>query len=379
MKSSATNEASVPAGGKPDLSYLGTALCRAGRTLDADAVELATLAGGRSGQPVYGLRALRRGEPAGRYVVKVVSASSARPRATGCGCIEANLWHNGVMQSLPAPLSCPTIDVAREADGDRWWILMDDVSDGILPRGVFDAERLTRMVRALAGMHAAYWERGNGLAGVVATLDATTAALAEPVLFIARGRQVTDWVSQFVDETPHFRAFVPPFLDVLGASDADFYLALCEHRSPWLAPLDAQPKTLTQGDLRRANVAIFADRVSLFDWDLATYAPAACDLLWYWFLQFWAYPPSDGLLPEAREPLRQTYIDALDSALGGGLDRPAFDKSWDLAWLRTFVQLGCCLADPIAGDHTAADRARVEERCARAIGHARRIVDKHVR
>jgi hypothetical protein len=108
------------------------------------------------------------------------------------------------MQSLPAPLSCPTIDVAREAGGDRWWLLMDDVSDGILPRGVFDAERLTRMVRALAGMHAAYWERGSELAGVVATLEATTTALAEPVLFIARGRLVADWVSQFVDEMPSF-------------------------------------------------------------------------------------------------------------------------------------------------------------------------------
>jgi hypothetical protein len=80
MRSSATNEASVPASGEPDLSYLGNALRRAGRTLDADAVQLTTLTGGRSSQPVYGLQALRQGEPAGRYVVKIVSAQ-ARVRA----------------------------------------------------------------------------------------------------------------------------------------------------------------------------------------------------------------------------------------------------------------------------------------------------------
>ena len=148
------------------------------------------------------------------------------------------------------------------------------------------------MMRALAAMHARYWERADRLANVVASLERTTAKFTDVVVLFARNSPAPDWARQILDETPLIGAFLPKFLDVLAPRDADFYLDLCEHRAAWIGALDALPKTLSQGDLRRANVAIFPDHVSLFDWDVAAFAPGACDLQWYWFLQFWAYPPS---------------------------------------------------------------------------------------
>lgn len=363
---------------EPDLAYLRSALARAGRSLEADTVESEVLAGGRSGQPVFALKALRHGRPVQSFVLKMVSEASARPRALGVGCIEANLWHSGILQSLPAPLSCPALDLAWNGATGRWWLLMDDVSSGIMGRGIYDAGRLALMLRAIAAMHALYWERSDRLTNLVANLERTTAKFTDAVVLFARGRPAADWARQILDETPLIGAFLPKFLDVLGPRDADFYLDLCEHRGRWVDALDAMPKTLSQGDLRRANVAIFADRVSLFDWDVAAYAPGACDLQWYWFLQFWAYPPSDGKCPEDRAPLLEGYIGALDAALGGQLDRALFRKSWDLAWVRVFAELGFCLADPLTGEHSADVRARVAETCRRAVAVTRQACDDHV-
>lgn len=363
---------------EPDLGYLRPALARAGRKLEADALAIEVLAGGRSGQPVFALKALRQGRPIEAFVLKTVSEESARPRALGGGCIEAKLWQAGVLQSLPAPLSCPALDLAWNAATRRWWLLMDDVSPGIMGRGVYDFDKLALLMRAMAAMHARYWERADELKGIVASLPRTAAKFTEAVALFARNRPAPDWARQILDETPLIGAFLPKFLDVLGPRDADFYLDLCEHRAIWVDALNALPKTLSQGDLRRANVAIFADHVSLFDWDVAAYAPAACDLQWYWFLQFWAYPPNDGKTPEDRAPLLQSYVQALEAALGGTLDRELFRKSWDLAWVRVFAELGFCLADQLAGEHTSEDRARVAQICKRAVAVTRRACDAHV-
>ena len=71
--------------------------------------ELNGLAGGRSGQPVFALRTLRNGRAMQSFVLKTISEASARPRALGVGCIEANLWQAGILQTLPAPLACPAL------------------------------------------------------------------------------------------------------------------------------------------------------------------------------------------------------------------------------------------------------------------------------
>ena len=47
---------------------------------------------------------------------------------------EGPLWLSGATRELPAPVACPTVDLAVHVDSDEWWMLMRDVSDGIRAR-----------------------------------------------------------------------------------------------------------------------------------------------------------------------------------------------------------------------------------------------------
>ena len=62
----------------------------------------------------------------------------------------------------------------------------------------------------------------------------------------------------------------------------------------------------------------------------------------------------------------------------GGSTVQAFERAWELSWLKVFAQIGFCLADPLVGTPSADDIARVRALCAKAIGKARRIADAHV-
>ena len=68
----------------------------------------------------------------------------------------------------------------------------------------------------------------------------------------------------------------------------------------------------------------------------------------------------------------------LNEELGGRLDLQAFERAWELSWLKVLAQVGFCLADPLVGKPSADDVARVRTLCAKAIGKARRIADAHV-
>jgi hypothetical protein len=211
----------------------------------------------------------------------------------------------------------------------------------------------------------------------VLTLDQHTAMFTDPVAAVGGRAGRPAWVAEVLEKVFLFRTYVPVLLDLLGSADGQFYLDLCEHRDRWLAPLSGLPQTIIHGDLRRANIAVLPSGVSLFDWDFACSAPAAADLAWYWFLHFWCYPPNDGRPPEDREPLRLYYVRRLEDALGGRFDRSAFERSWDLSWLKVFAQIGFCLADPLVGTPSPQDVVRVRALCGKAIEQAKRIADAH--
>jgi hypothetical protein len=258
-------------------------------------------------------------------------------------------------------------------------MLMDDVSAGVAPRGSFDEGSFRRLLDGLARLHARHWDQGPSLLELpLLTLDQHVAMLTEPCAAAGGRTKPTGWVGEVLDKVFLFRTFVPILLDVLGSADGDFYLDLCQHRERWVAPLSRLPQTLIHGDIRRANVAALPSGVkSLFDWDFACRAPAAADLTHYWFLHFWCYPPRDGRAPEDREPLRAYYMGRLDEALGGHLDRQAFDRAWQLCWLKSFAQIGFCLVDSLAGTPSADDVARVKALCAKVVGMAKMIADAH--
>jgi hypothetical protein len=358
-----------------DANYLSAALARAGRPSQVGRLDVVRLDGGRISANVFSLKA-----DAGAFVLKKFIAEPWRVSLFGSAFNEPALWTGGLTRSLPGPLSCPTIDVAFHRERGECWMLMDDVSAGIAARGSFDERTFCALLDGLARLHGRHWEQASDLAELpLLTLDQHTAMCTDPCAAIGGRTEPAGWVAEVLDQVFLFRTYVPVLLDVLGSTDSDFFLDLCEHRDRWLAPLSRLPQTLIHGDIRRANVAALPSGVvSLFDWDFACRAPAAADLAWYWFLHFWCYPPRDGRSPEDREPLRAYYTHRLDEALGGHLDLQAFDRAWELCWLKTFAQIGFCLVDALVGTPSADDIARVRALCAKAIGQAKRIVDAHV-
>jgi hypothetical protein len=361
--------------GEADAGFLSAALGRAGRPGRVERLEAARLDGGRISASVFSLRS-----DAGDFVLKKFMPEPWRVKLFGTPFNEPALWAQGITRALPAPLSCPTIDIAYHRGRGECWMLMDDVSRGVAPRGAFDPGSFRLLLDGLARLHARYWGRAGHHAELpVLTLDQHTAMFTAPSA-AAGGRKVpADWVAEVLEKVFLFRTYVPVLLDVLGSADGDFYLDLCEHRGRWLAPLSALPQTIVHGDIRRANIAAQpSGGISLFDWDFASRAPAAADLAWYWFLHFWCYPPNDGRPPEDRDPLKHYYMERLEEALGA-LDRREFETAWDLCWLKVFTQLGFCLVDSLVGEHTAQVSARVRGLCSRAIQRAKRIVDAHAR
>jgi hypothetical protein len=343
-------------------------LVRAGLPPTLEGLTRVPLTGGRTGAAVE--RIERTGaEP---LVSKRVCASTWREAimesAPGG---EARLWLEGVTRALPHPIECPMIDVARTASGD-WWMLMRDVSAGILPRGEFGDEQERVFLDAIAALHARFEDDPALAAMPLATMRGTTRVFADAILAVAGGADgiaaADPWVRRFVDDITPLTILMRDFLARISGDDAAFYLDLCRHRG-WHAALDAGPQTLVHGDLRRANVAFLAGgRVSLIDWEFAARGPACTDIAWHSLLHFWAYPV-DQRAPEEREAeLLEFYLGALARRRGRPGDHTVFRRQWDAAWLRILSQLGFCLIDgPEAG------RA---ERCKRAIARARRILGK---
>ncbi|GAB2583132.1 hypothetical protein GCM10027034_14060 [Ramlibacter solisilvae] len=318
------------------------------------------LTGGRTGAQVLAI------QPG--YVLKVLPRNNWRVTAMQApDAGEGPLWLSGATRELPARVACPTIEVAIHADKDEWWMLMRDVSHGIRPRGAFTLGDERVFLAGLARLHAHFWDGRHGLDSLpIAPVRGTTAAIAEPVAVAAgRAEASADWVRRCVEDFTPLMALLPTFLEMLDPAEADFFLRLVSDRS-WHKGLDDATPTLNHGDLRRANISLTGETVTLFDWELASRAPAACDLQWHWFLHFWAYPP-DGNPPEARAPLREFYLAELEAVLGP-IDRAEFDRTWDLGWLRTMAMIGFCLADtPDPAGPEARRRAKAAIALARAI------------
>ena len=367
--------------GEADLGYLRHALARAGRPFAATHIAANPLTDGRTGSAVTRLETSNRDGEVRRFVLKAVRSAPWRD-VLGMGGTEARLWLSGATRTLPAGLYCPTVDVARHASRAQWWILMEDVSTGILPRGAFDQTRARSLMRRIAHLHARYWGREEELEALpVTSFDKSANGLARLSAHVARGDTASEpWLDQLSEDFWVPRVMMPTFLGALTTQDADFYVELCRDHARIASALGSFPQTLCHGDLRRANIAFLGDDVVLFDWEFAARGPAVRDLQWYWFLQFWAYPPDDGRALEDREGLLDVYLDTLEREHGIQLSRALFDESCQLAWLSTFCQIGCCLADPLTGASPSAEAvARARRVIGEAIHRARRIHERHVR
>ncbi len=353
-----------------DTVYLAEALRRAGRppSFSEPAVEQ-FLDGGRTGARVTRLICT----DGASFVLKVIPRERAFREALRHDG-EAAAWLAGATRALPPPLANPTLDASLHPERDEWWLLMDDVSAGIVSRSGWTELQTQRLFNAMAVLHARHWDAHDVPPAGVANLTNTTALLVEIALHESTGRASAAWAARSAQQFRVPRMLLPGFLEAASPGNADFYLTLLHHWRDIVAALDEHPPTLLHGDLRRANIAFMEKQVVLFDWELTALGSAATDLAWHWFLHYWAYPPADGRRPEDRLWLREAYLDRLESELAVPVDRDAFRVAWELGWLRVFCQLGFVLADGLADDHAGTRQQLIQN----AFQEARRITDEHL-
>ncbi|MCX5214524.1 aminoglycoside phosphotransferase family protein [Kitasatospora sp. NBC_00240] len=192
-------------------------------------------------------------------------------RATHDPGREALLFEDGVLGTLPPPLSSPVIATERVADG--WLLVMRDVGE--------QRNRLRSTAPVPAGE---------------ATLAAVHGLHAK-----FTGIRAGDWLCSTEDR---LRLFSPlrPFLE-LGYSDtlpktltrtwetfteltdpslSAAVLELVLDPNGLLRALDqAAPGTLLHGDYRPANLGLGENEVFALDWGLACHGPAVLDFVWY--------------------------------------------------------------------------------------------------
>jgi hypothetical protein len=361
-----TARATVEIDGELGPDYLRQALRRAGGTIDVGDIDVETLSGGRTGARVDRLTT-----GTDSFVLKRARLDTWQ-RAAIASPGEGPLWPSGLMDRLPAPLECPIIDTAFHGASDSWWMLMRDVSAGIPPRGEFGEDRTLALWRSTARLHADYWGKEAALDALpLVDVAATTKLFAEPVAHAVGGRAREAWVPRVIEEFMPPRVLLPVFLELLAPGDAEFYIDMTQNRD-WHRGLDDATPTMLHGDPRRANISFMDNLVVLFDWEFAARGPAACDLQWSAFLTFWAYTPDDGREPWERDHLRESYLEELETCLGGKIDRAEFQRTWDLGWLRIVSQLGFCFADADLDDPD--ERTAAVGRATAGIQWCRRIL-----
>lgn len=354
----------------PDDGYLAEALARAGRPVDSlGPVHAKLLDGGRTGARVSHLQCA----DGSSFVLKAIPCRRGFREALGHDG-EAAAWLRGAMDGLPPPLATPVLDATLNPARAEWWLLMEDVSSGIVSRADWREDHSRRLFEAMAGLHAKHWDceslRHRGLGA----LADTTALPVEIALYEATGVARTPWAVRAAEEFQVPRILLPEFLEAAGPADADFYLMLLRCWPDLVAALEQRPPTVLHGDLRRANIAFLDGRLVLFDWEFAATGPAAVDLTWHWFLHYWAYPPDDGRHPDDRLWLRDHYLQHLEDALGRPVASEDFRDAWELGWLRVFAQLGFVLADGLGGETYDARIQMIRN----AFDRARRIADEQL-
>ncbi|MEZ4718060.1 MAG: phosphotransferase [Caldilineaceae bacterium] len=309
------------------------------------AVSTTPMAGGYSGSRL--LQVTTDAEPPGKYVLKhmpgredwLMLASADRH------CRAVALWQHGLLDQLKPAIDHAILGCAR--DGDDWFILMRDVSTGLMPSDAWTAADVEVFLSALAELHAAFWnspvlaDPALGLCdahGMVKTLTVDTAR-ANPSATSPMPRMIVDGWELLQ------RRLEPDVAQLLAELHAD--------PSPLSAVLSRYPKTLVHGDYRQANQAreAFANApVVLLDWQLAGYAMPTIDL--NWFLNKLEVAAS----PLAGDAAAAYYRRCLEARLGEGLSPTQWQAMLDLGDFVDVMRMGAFRAWFAANERAAEHR-----------------------
>ena len=243
----------------------------------------------------------------------------------------AELWVSGAMDRLPA-----VIDPALVRIEDGWYLYMEEVE--FHRRGTrFSAEQITRVLDALADMHAAYWQRPP--AGLCRLGDLLTLLAPERVASADRG------FAEFV------RGGWELFPEQVPSEMADAVLALLDDPSPLVATLERHGLTLLHSDPHFGNAVLLPDRLVLIDWSLAAAGPPAIDFAWF-------LDQSHAFLDASHDEVVELFLRAEDGRVQ--------DEMLDAACLAQLVNTGWQVRHWLDGPDHAAQRANLDWFVARA-------------
>ena len=240
------------------------------------AVSTTPMAGGYSGSRLH--QVTTDGEPPDKYVLKHMPARAdwLMLASDDRHCRAVALWQHGLLDQLKPSIDHAILGCARA--GDDWFILMRDVSAGLMPSEPWAAADVEIFLSALADLHATFW---NSL------------ALADPALGLCDAQGMVSALASVTarglpsDVSPLPRMILEGW-DLLQAwlepDVAQLLADLHADPSPLGDALSRYPKTLVHGDYRQSNQArdAFANAsVVLLDWQLAGYAMPTIDLTWF--------------------------------------------------------------------------------------------------
>lgn len=188
---------------------------------------------------------------------------------------EVAIWECGVLDRLPPAMGHAVRGAARFADGAA--LLMDDLTRHLLPDEVrVGPERQRGVLRAMAAMHATFWEDPpiGDLGTAICPLERLLTRISGTML-TSLGGVLPD--IELVATFPEGWDLLAGVVDPGVARDLR---ALADDPTPIMAALDGYPITLLHGDLRSANVAWDGSRAIAIDWQ-PTVAPPAYDLVYF--------------------------------------------------------------------------------------------------
>jgi hypothetical protein len=260
-----------------------------------------------------------------RFVLKRTSlAADWIARATRDGRLR-EAWvaaSGGERAALPHPY------LGAAQDGAGAVILSPDLSrelivwDRPLPDEGIDAEALDRILRAMARLHVARWDRK--LAGVAP--PPPWCPLRDRLLLLSRataagyaadGNPVGD---RFLSGWAAFERFAPPSARELIAS-------VSADPGPLLAALGRLQWVGLHGDLKLANVALMDDGdVQYIDWQLTLVGPVAVELAWF-------LVSNSGSLRASPDAVLDDYVAAMAGSADGADVIGDVDVQRDLTWI----------------------------------------------
>jgi hypothetical protein len=243
------------------------------------------------------------------------------------GLLEAapvQLWRSGTLDRLPECFIQPIVDVAVDAAGVTW-LLMLDISDTLFANdgSPITLEAHRQLLDHMAVLSAAWWDRPD------------IPSVVEPM---TRYLELSPWMGRteaelrsphpvprlVVEGWDHFAAVAPAVADIV--------MPLAWDPSPLVAALDTTPQTFVHGNWKLDNLGIDpSGRTVLFDWETPGRGTACAELAWYLAINC-------DRLPISKEATIAEFRDALE---GHGVDTTDWwDRQLALALLGGLVHFG---------------------------------------